>query len=234
MLCTERSLVKHEGRSLTVRPLRCKCWKCQHCVEGKKRDLWFKAVKGEPRIFLTLTIRKGQVGGPIEQAQALVEGWRALRQFLCRRLNRPSITFLAVFEKHKSGFPHLHILLRGGYIDHRLIRRWWEHRFQSHQIDIRLAKNARQRASYVSNYITKAPLGFGSLKRYWCSQDWDPPKKEKDVPDHPEFTWWERREIHPNEFARLALADGATVSVWRDGWTIDHWEGDWRRAFVPD
>lgn len=223
MLCTERSLVKHEGETLTVRPLRCKCWRCEHCVKAKKRDLYFKALKGQPTAFLTLTIRKGEVGGPQEQAEALVEGWRMLRQFLTRRLGWDKITFLAVFEHHKSGYPHLHILLRASYIDHRLIRRWWQSRFNSFEIDIRKAENPARRASYITKYVTKAPKGFGHLKRYWCSQDWDPPRAEKPEDEHPEFTWWERREINPNEIARLALEAGATCTVWRDGWVIERW-----------
>lgn len=208
---------------MVVKPLRCKCWGCDHCVHQKQKDLWWKAFKGDPRIFLTLTMKPREGMTPDTQAEEFVVAWRMLRQFICRHLKRDKITFLAVFENHKSGWPHLHILLRGGYIDHRLIRRWWEHRTGSFQIDIRLAKNPRQRASYISKYVSKAPQGFGSCKRYWCSKDWDPPKQENDVPAGDEFTWWESMSLNPLGIARCAAADGADITCRGDEWVINNW-----------
>lgn len=223
VLCTERSLVKHDHTVMVVKPLRCKCWRCSYCVATKSKELWWKAFKGDPRIFLTLTMKPQPGHTPESQAAEFVAGWRMLRQFLCRHLGRKTITFLAVFEAHESGWPHLHILLRGGFIDHRLIRRWWEHRFSSHQIDIRLVRNKQQRANYISKYVSKAPQGFGSCKRYWCSQDWDPPKKENVIPGRDEYVWWESITLHPLGIARAAYGDGATVTCQGDAWVIERW-----------
>lgn len=223
VLCTERSLVKHDRSTVIVKPLRCKCWRCDHCVHQKQRELWWKAYKGNPERFLTLTIRQGKFATPAIAAEEMVKGWRMLRQFLERHLNIKKITFLAVFENHKSGWPHLHILLRGSFIDHRVIRRWWEHRFQSFQIDIRMAKNPRQRASYVSKYVSKSPQGFGSCKRYWCSKDWDPPKAKENPALHDEFTWWESITVNPLNVARMAYWDGASVTFRDDQWIIERW-----------
>lgn len=223
VLCTERSLVKHEGQGLHVRPLRCKCWRCSHCVNGKKRDLWHKANNGKPDMFITLTMRKGYKLTPEEQAVEFVKGWRMLRQFIERRLGRKGITFLAVFENHKSGWPHLHILLRSPYIDHRLIRGWWKSRFQSTQIDVRRVKSQRQRASYVTKYVAKAPEGFGSCKRYWCSKDWDPPKKPDDMAGNGEFAWWEVISMRPDSVARVAYNEGARLTWQGDLLVITGW-----------
>lgn len=224
VLCTERSLVKHDRQLLVVKPLRCRCWGCEHCVHQRQKELWWKAFKGDPRIFLTLTMKPQPGMTPDDQAEAFVTGFRMLRQFLCRHLKRKSITFLAVFEAHESGWPHLHILLRGGFIDHRLIRRWWNARFGSYQIDIRLAKNTRQRASYVSKYVAKAPKGFGHCKRYWCSKDWDPPAKEKNANLNDEFCWWESITLRPSDIAKCAYLDGASIRFEKDRWIIDRWQ----------
>ncbi len=208
---------------MLVKPLRCRCWRCSHCVGLKQRELWWKAFKGDPRIFLTLTMRPRPGATPESQAEEFVVAWRMLRQFLCRALNRKTLTFLAVFENHASGWPHLHILLRGGYIDHRLIRRWWERRTGSFQIDIRLAKNPRQRASYISKYVSKSPQGFGSCKRYWCSKDWDPPSKEKEVLEGSEYTWWESITLRPTDLVRCAIGDGASVKFDGETWIVSGW-----------
>lgn len=230
MLCTERSLVKHNHNATIVKPLRCKCWGCDHCVHGKRRDLWHKAVKGKPRLFLTLTMAPTEGSTPEQQARDLVVHFRMLRQYLMRRLKRRSPTFLAVVEQHKSGWPHLHILVRSGFIHHRLIREWWKARTGSFQIDIRLAKGEKQVASYVSKYIAKNPAKFERVKRFWCSQDWDPPKKERPYTEGEEFAWWETVTIHPSAIIRMALHDGARVTFRDQYWLIELWDpGDQRR-----
>jgi hypothetical protein len=223
VLCTERSLVKHDRSQIEVKPLRCKCWGCSHCVHQRRRDLWHKAVNGKPRIFLTLTMRPTEGVTKDQQAQALVAHFRMLRQFLMRKLKRRSPTFLAVVEAHESGWPHLHVLVRSGFIDHRLIRSWWEKQTGSYQIDIRLAKGQRQVASYVSKYISKNPARFEHVKRYWCSQDWDPPKKEPEQTSNDEFTWWESITLNPVNIVRCALGDGARVTAYHNRWVINDW-----------
>lgn len=231
MLCTERSLVKHGSNTLSVRPLRCKRWSCEHCRGLRKRDLWHKAFKGDPRIFLTLTMQHGPDEDPSAVAEKYVVGWRMLRQYLCRKLGRKTLTFLAVFEKHpKSGFPHLHILLRGGYISRTLIKQWWEKEGYGYIVDIRLAKNPRQRASYVSKYVASDPGGFEHCKRYWCSQDWDP-KKVEDASIGEEVAWWETSTMHPLDLYRAALRDGARCTWAGDMLVIERWENRWQQGW---
>jgi hypothetical protein len=182
----------------------------------KRKDLWMKAFKGDPMRFLTLTVRQGHFATPQETAREMVKGWRMLRQYLERNPKIGKITFLAVFEAHESGWPHLHILLRGRFIHHRLIREWWNARFDSFQIDIRYVKNKRQRANYVSKYVSQAPETFEGCRRFWCSQDWDPPRKESDIPQGDEFTWWESVTVRPSAIFEMAFYDGARCT----------WEGD--------
>lgn len=228
MLCTERSLVKHGPNTLSVRPLRCKRWSCEHCRHRRAKDLWHKAFDGKPDMFLTLTMRPDAGLSPEQAAEEFIVGWRMLRQYLCRTLGRKSLTFLAVFEAHESGWPHLHILLRSKFIHHKLIRDWWQARTGSFQIDIRRVKNARQRASYVSKYVAKRPSQFGSCKRYWCSQDWSPPKKERPYTEGDEFIWWEAITVSPIGMMRAAMADGARCTWKGDLLIIERWESKFR------
>ena len=208
---------------MSVRPLRCKRWSCEHCYKARSRDLWHKAFKGLPDMFLTLTMKPDETATPEVAAQAFVDGWRMLRQYLCRTLGRKSLTFLAVFEAHESGMPHLHILLRSKYISRELIKNWWESRTGSWNVDIRRVHNPRQRASYVSKYVASRPAQFGTLKRYWCSQDWDPPKKEAPYTEGDEFNWWESVTTSPISIMRMALGDGAKVTWKGDLMIIERW-----------
>jgi hypothetical protein len=190
--------------------------------------LWHKAFNGSPDMFLTLTKAPVEGQTPDQAAEAFVVEWRSLRQFLRRRLERPNLTFLAVFEAHESGWPHLHILLRSKYISRELIKEWWEARTGSYQVDIRRVHNPRQRASYVSKYVAKRPSQFGSCKRFWCSQDWDPPKKIDPATQGEEVAWWEAITVSPIGMMRAALADGAKVTWKGDLMVIEHWESRYR------
>jgi len=182
-----------------------------------------KAMRGQPTLFLTLTIRYAKGDDPDAHARKLADGWRALKQFLARKLKRRRIPYLVIFEKHKSGMPHLHLLLRTTYIDHRLIRRWWRARFNSHRIDIRRARDTAQSAFYVTKYVSKDPQRFEGVKRYWCSQDWDPPKKEQEGPPRGEDVWFEAMTVHPLNLARMAMIDGARVTFKGLEITIERW-----------
>ena len=230
MLCTEKSLVKHDGGPIIVHPLRCKCWACSECGPIKHRDLQWKARRGEPTIFLTLTIRRGYRPTPDEQAQEFVIGFRRLRQWLERKLKRPKMQFIAIFEQHKSGWPHLHVLIRGNYIDQRIIVRWWKARYASHRIDIRRAKNPRQAASYVTKYVAKAPERFGTCRRWWCSQGWDLKKRDDGKPVLDERTWWERCDSRPFSIFLMAYEDGARCTWVGSKLIIENWaqEDRWR------
>lgn len=228
MLCTERSLVKHEGQALTCTPLRCKCWSCDHCAPNRRRDLKWKARNAAPTIFLTLTVKRGLYPTPEAQAAAMATGWRMLRQYLCRLLDRKAIPFLAIVEKHKSGWPHLHILLRTKYIDHRLIREWWVGRFNSPQIWIEQVDDQRKAAVYVSKYLAKHPERFEGCKRYWCSQDWDLAKNKVPKVEHEADVWFEAVTSRPISLARMAFYDGATVKFEGDKIVITRWAWDAR------
>lgn len=158
-----------------------------------------------------------------EQAQLLVAHFRMLRQYLMRKLKRRSPTFLAVVEAHESGSPHLHVLLRSGFIHRRLIKEWWEKRTGSFIVDIRIVKSRRQAASYVTKYISKNPARYEHVKRYWCSQDWDPPKKDEQRSTNDEFAWWESISINPLGIARMAYGDGATLKWEGERLVINGW-----------
>ena len=233
MLCHERSLVKHRGTTLTVHPLRCRCWSCEYCGPRRAKELRWKARDGQPTIMLTLTIRAGRYPTPDRQAVELAKGWRMLRQYLMRALGWKNLPFLIVFERHKSGWPHAHLLLRCTYINHKLIRDWWAARFDSPRVWISRLHDQRRAALYVSKYLAKAPTCFEGCKRYWCSQDWKIAKPASDAPAPDDTEWWEARSEAPLSIARQALLDGAKVTFDGLKLLIEWWDPmereRWRR-----
>lgn len=221
--CTDLSIVRDYGGFKKVATLRCKKWDCEHCGPKRARDLRWRCRNASPTKFLTLTVRKGQFPTPDEQARQMVEAWRMLRQYLCRLLGWKSIPFIAIFEKHKSGWPHLHILLRCKYIDHRLIREWWNNRLNSFKIDIREVKSEQHAAYYVSKYLTKSPHAFAQCKRYWASHDYDLAKPEVKAPEDEGLYIGYIVRGRPTTIAKMALIDRAEITFDGFWWTIFRW-----------
>lgn len=92
--------------------------------------------------------------------------------------------FYAVTEQTKRGEPHLHVLMRCGYIPQRLVSQWWQELTGARIVDIRRVKDAKKAARYVAKYLAKGLHKFGNSKRYWSSRGWLLPA-ERQVDEEP-------------------------------------------------
>lgn len=168
-LCTSQITVnanQHGGEILAVR---CKRWSCEYCREVNRQRVIRIAAAAKPRALLTLTVRHTDYECPDEAAEALKRGLRLLRLRLKRHPMLQNFRFLAVFEKHKSGWPHLHLLIKGQYLPWQQLRSMWEGITGSYMVDIRRIKTNGQAAMYVAKYIGKDLSAFAHCKRWWRS-----------------------------------------------------------------
>lgn len=115
---------------------------------------------GEYR-FLTLTHSP--------EAKRLGLDIRASFRALVMRLRRRRVLtgYIRVLEFTQAGEPHLHVLLRGGYICQVLLSRAWAEIHHSPIVDIRAVRSPRGAAGYLGKYLVKDPLS-----RYSWSWDW--------------------------------------------------------------
>lgn len=171
--CGERSLVKYDGRDRTVASLTCRSWTCPDCYDGRKRRLMAECQAGAPSTFLTLTSRVRDDVTRDQAALELTRAWRLIRLRLMRRAGLKKLPFIAVMEGTKRGWPHLHILLRSIWLDHRLISAWMDELTSSPIVDIQRIDNRRKVNAYVAKYCSKAAHKFGTAKRYFKSKDYD-------------------------------------------------------------
>lgn len=88
-------------------------------------------------------------------------------------LDGEKLPFLAVFERTKAGWPHLHILIRSRWIDHSWLRAQMLDTMKSPIVHIERLHDSRKGAVYCSKYCSKATDKFLFCKRYWCSQNYD-------------------------------------------------------------
>ncbi len=137
---------------------RCKSYGCAICGPRKLRRVRKAIVKlaatnGLTR-FVTLTLgRRGTAGRTTkEQAQYLKECWRKMRVSLQRKHKR-SLAFISVVELHKSGVPHLHILIES-FLPQAWLSVAWQKVGGGRVVDIRKVEIKRV-AAYLSQYFTK-------------------------------------------------------------------------------
>lgn len=221
--CTDLSLLKDFGGYKTVASLKCRRWQCPDCGPRRTRDLRDRCRRAATTIFLTLTIRQGFAATPDAQAVELAKGWRMLRQYILRKMGWRKLPFIAVIEKHKSGWPHMHLLLRCKYVPHQLIRAWWVERFNSPRIWIEAINNEVKAARYLSKYLAKAPHAFEGTKRYWASHDFDLTKAERHaLPDEGLYVATILRGT-PDQIVRYAITDGSNATWTGKHWLIEKW-----------
>jgi hypothetical protein len=166
-----------QGHAVT---LRCKRWSCPICAPRCRKEVIRKGKAGAPNAFITLTCNPALYECAEDAARALKDGWVALRKRIKRRYPGKTIPFLAVFERTKRGWPHLHILVRAPWIDQKWLSEAWREITGAFIVDIRKIDNEGRAASYVAKYIGKDPHVFMGCKRWWRSHDYDLGNDEKE------------------------------------------------------
>lgn len=173
MYCGELTAVKKEHDGLVAVSLPCNAWTCPDCAPKRKARLTAEAIGGRPHTFLTLTTRRRKDADPNVAALEMSRAWRLLRLRIMRKMKLARLPFLAVIEAHKSGWPHLHILLRAPFIPWKWLRAQWLDITGSTGVEIEAIKSKRKVAHYCAKYCSKCVHKFGTAKRYWQSRDYD-------------------------------------------------------------
>lgn len=150
--------------------------------------------RGNPSKFLTLTVNPEVYGGPEDRARRLADAWRAIVKRLKRMFPQEQIAYFVVFERTQQGEPHLHVLGRWPYVPQREFSRWMNDLMQAPIVWIEAVRSDRGVAKYVSKYLSKAPQRWGTMKRYWRSQNWAAPRPKEDRDPLRWLPRWERVE----------------------------------------
>jgi len=125
------------------------------------------------------------------------------------RMSTKRLPFYAVFERHKSGWPHIHMLLRHEHVDIRWLRAQIVALIGSPQMKIVPIRSDGEAAVYITKYCTKNPHRFEGCKRYWQSQDY---QVENWQPE-PRF------DNFPGSWVR----DPHSLAIWADNWNSLGW-----------
>lgn len=124
---------------------------------------WYKEHKTPVYLLSLTTSSKDKT---IKEAfVALRDGWRNLAHVLRKmRESTPILEYIYVYEPHKSGYPHMHVVLFGDLTDDDIerLRRLWSDKYQIGSYEHGLNISAPRRQSeiehvraYVLKYIQK-------------------------------------------------------------------------------
>lgn len=218
MLCSQLILSKPGDTFEDVKPLPCNRWSCPYCGPKRRAKLKRLAVSGNPNRLLTLTVNPKLGADPTERRAMLHHAWRKLIRRILRHHKWPALHYMAFVERTQKGEPHLHILLRCGFISQKWLSRQMHDLIGAPIVDIRQIHNVAHAARYVAKYVTKAPAQFGTMKRYWQSRDYSEDKGEPyDKPVFDKTTTSIIRVAWADE-AQSRISQGYTVETLAEGW----------------
>jgi hypothetical protein len=115
-----------------------------------------------PDRMLTLTVDTKAYRDPLAAARRMGHALPALIRKMRAWLKGGALEYLAVWERTRAGWPHLHVLIRGPFLPQRLVSDWWNELTRSPVVYFTLLNGSRAGARYVTKYLTKDPDPFGS------------------------------------------------------------------------
>lgn len=151
---------------------------------------------------------------PMPFGAAPAEGWTPRPDGTVPRmveLKDHRLPFMAVVEKHLSGWPHIHLLARAGWISWQWLSEQMRDLCDGQHVHVSRIRSKSQAAGYAAKYAGKASEKFLTTKRYWQSKDYDQREdqdpKTKPLPGHGWDVW-------PKQVLELAYG-------WKElGWEI--------------
>jgi len=169
-------VIDHDTDTLIAMPTYCHRWDCDHCAEVRVRRARAMAEAGKPKRRLTLTTRPR----PWMSLHAAVRLWRKWFTRFLREIRKQfgPTPYMAFLETHKSGWPHLHVLIRGSYMPQRMLSDIWLWITGSFKVHVQGVDNTWKAVQEASKYYLKTAQEVHAAcphtPVYTMSRDWLP------------------------------------------------------------
>lgn len=197
----------------------CKKWACKTCgarnakrwqarilnhINKSGKATWF---------FLTVTAHENWRGA-IASVKNIRQGWKKLYNRMRRKYGISE--FVKVWEFHKDGSFHLHILIK-----RKIGKRWLKDNAREcgmgYQVDSSASKNAGMVAGYISKYLIKsldnATKYTKGIRRIECSRNWE---KLPDLGGSSDYEWVvSANRTAQDKKARIMKMSGVVVTDMR-------------------
>lgn len=167
--------------------------------------------------MLTLTCNPAKYETRDDAAHDMRRAWVLMRKKIAKRFGIVKLPFIVVFERHKSGWPHMHLLIRAPFLAQKWLSQEWQALTGAMHVDIRKIRGPREAAMYVAKYIGKEPFAFEGCKRWWRSHNYDQTPDEEREPVR--FgAHWHRSRKDVSGYRAWLVALGATITEARPGY----------------
>jgi hypothetical protein len=175
-----------------VIPALCKSWSCPRCRPAKVAQWRAIIIAGKPNRFITLTTDPKLLPDPAAAVAHLNRSFPILIRDI--RKNFGPFEFVRVWEFTEKGYPHIHIVARGGFVPQKWISERWAKLGCGKIVDIRAVGKAKDAARYVAKYLGKSTdetaAALGKIRLINKSRGWTLPNPLLDpVEDMSDFTW---------------------------------------------
>lgn len=142
-------------------PLTCKSWLCDSCRKVKIRN-WIKVAQaGRPERMITLTCDPKLHVNPYTALRTMAKAFTKLAERIRKKFGE--FEYIKVWELHKTGWPHLHLMQRGSFIPQRWLSSQWSRLKIGKIVDIRKVTNQKTTATYMTKYMGKSVADLASL-----------------------------------------------------------------------
>lgn len=180
-------------------PAPCNRWECPECGEYKKSVLYHRLRGHKGQRFMTLTCNPARYATPNEAYRSMSLSFTSLVKRVRRKYPAKRFEYVMVWEQTRKGWPHLHVLVSGPWIEQAWLSRQWDDLTGAAIVDIRYVRSGVKTASYLSKYLTKelrAPRGHHRWRKSFDYFPDDTPPPQAHQPS--EFSW---------RYTRLTLAE---------------------------
>ena len=174
--------------TVRLRPASCKQWSCPDCAPRLKKRLAHRLKDTRVDRLVTLTCRPADYPSRVQAWAHLSVSVNRLAKRLKRQFPALKLEYLVVWEATRAGWPHAHLLTRGGFIPQRALSRHWRELTGAPVVDILRVTNQRGAVHYLAKYLTKGGFVPYPIRRYRTSKAfWDSPGGmfPKSPPDGP-------------------------------------------------
>lgn len=115
-----------------------------------------------PERLITLTCDHKRFRNPYEAMDHMLKAWPKLLTLIRKKFG--SFEYLKVWELHKSGYPHIHMMQRGKFIPQKWLSAAWDRLGCGSIVDIRKIYKQDCAGKYLVKYLGKS---FAELSSLW-------------------------------------------------------------------
>jgi len=173
--------------------IRCKRWGCPHCGPRRIAHLTRKCCDAKPTKFVTLTVANNLYADPREAYDKTRRHVGTLSRSI--RKITDEWEYLRVLEVTRKGWPHYHLIARGGWVDQSWLSSTWRSLTGAPIVDIRRVRKQADAAKYIMKYLYKQKAVPWTNRRVSWSRNFfaksrDPPPPSLQLEDVHREGWW--------------------------------------------